>query len=213
MTAATCRGSCFASVDLVSGPSWKETDVSVALLGEEDVETLERIPMSYEEYLALPERPRHEWVDGVAVVAAAPLPRHQLAVRALAVLLDDELAELIVLDGVAVALPGDRERIPDITVVTALPAGRRVVDTPVLVVEVLSQSTRSEDLLRKPPEYLEAGIAHYWVVDVDARTIEVHVNADGLWQLLVTLDDAHPAAEVDVAGHGTVAVDLRDVLR
>lgn len=187
--------------------------MSVALLGEEDVETLERIPMSYEEYLALPERPRHEWVDGVAVVAAAPQPRHQLAVRALAVLLDDELAELIVLDGVAVALPGDRERIPDITVVTALPAGRRVVDTPVLVVEVLSQSTRSEDLIRKPPEYLEAGIAHYWVVDVDARSIEVHVNADGLWQLLVTLDDAHPAAEVDVAGHGTVAVDLRDVLR
>ncbi len=188
--------------------------MSVALVGD-PVETLLRVPMSYEEYQALPEHPRAEWVDGIVVMSpAGPRPAHQHAARRLANLLDDALPDLEVIEGVSVALPRNRERLPDVAV---FGEGRRtelpIVETPVLVVEVLSASTRREDLLRKGPEYAEAGISQYWVVDLDARTIEVQRNVDGRWQLLVVVDDAGPVAGVPVGKHGTVTIDLGAVLR
>ncbi|GAA1540466.1 Uma2 family endonuclease [Nocardioides humi] len=189
--------------------------MSVALAGDH-VETLQRIPMSYEEYQALPEHPRAEWVDGI-VVFMSPLgarPEHQQAARRLANLIEDALAGLEVIESVGIALPRNRERLPDVAafgapVRTELP----VVETPILVAEVLSPSTRREDLIRKGPEYAEAGIAQYWVVDLDARTIEVQENVDGRWELLATIDDGNPTADVQVGEHGTVTVDLAAVLR
>ena len=42
---------------------------------------------------------------------------------------------------------------------------------PVVVVEVLSPTTRAVDLRDKRAEYARAGAAHYWVVDVDVPTV------------------------------------------
>lgn len=187
--------------------------MSAALLGEESVETLERIPMSYEDYLALPERPRHEWVDGVVVLTGAPTGPHQQAARRLANAVEAAWPDRYVVEAAAIRLPRNRERVPDVAVFEAEPDVWPAAQVPLVVAEVLSRSTRSEDLLRKGPEFAEGGIAHYWVVDADARTIEVHDNVDGRWQLVVVVDDAHPVAEVDVAGRGTVSLDVRDVLR
>ena len=44
---------------------------------------------------------------------------------------------------------------------------------PSLVVEVLSASTRRRDLGEKRRFYLHAGVAEYWVVDPDERTVRV----------------------------------------
>lgn len=186
--------------------------MSVELAGDL-VETLQRIPMSYEDYLALPGRPHHEWVDGVVLVAAAPTPRHQLTTRRLAVVLEDSLEDLVVLDGVAVQMPGNRERVPDISVVEAMPDGRVITEAPQIVVEVLSPSTQQEDLLHKGPEYAEAGIGQFWVVDVDARIIDILHNVEGRWESLVAVDQEHPVVVVQVGQHGMVTVDLAAVLR
>ena len=52
---------------------------------------------------------------------------------------------------------------------------------PDLVIEVLSPSTRLDDLPggRKFAIYERYGVAHYWIVDTDARTITQYVWRDG----------------------------------
>lgn len=45
--------------------------------------------------------------------------------------------------------------------------------TPILVVEVLSGSTRRRDRKEKKDLYIDAGIPEYWIVDAERRTITV----------------------------------------
>lgn len=43
--------------------------------------------------------------------------------------------------------------------------------TPILVVEILSPSTRRRDQLQKRSFYMDAGVAEYWTIDEERRTI------------------------------------------
>jgi Uma2 family endonuclease len=52
------------------------------------------------------------------------------------------------------------------------------VPLPFLVVEVLSESTRRYNLVKKQSFYLKVGVPEYWVVDGDARTVLV-ITPDG----------------------------------
>lgn len=45
--------------------------------------------------------------------------------------------------------------------------------TPILIVEVLSGSTRRRDLVQKRELYLEAGVAEYWIADPEGASIRV----------------------------------------
>lgn len=175
---------------------------------------LQYIPMSYEAYLALPEHTHAEWVDGVVVVAPAGRYGHQTSLRRLANLIEDALPELFITIEQSTRLPRNRERIPDVVALREEPPAEDwlMTQTPVLVAEVLSPSTRREDLLRKAPEYLEAQISQYWVVDRQARTIEVLGHAGDRWETVAIVDDAHPRAEVEVGEWGTVSLDVRTVL-
>jgi Uma2 family endonuclease len=44
---------------------------------------------------------------------------------------------------------------------------------PILIVEILSDSTRRRDLGQKRDFYLDAGVPEYWIVDGERRTIRV----------------------------------------
>lgn len=175
---------------------------------------LRYVPMSWEEYVTLPEGTRAEWVDGVAVVSPPPVAGHWRAQTRLAGLLEASLPGLDVVGEVAVRLSRDRVRVPDLSA----SSDRMAEDdwmrpaAPVLVVEVLSPSTRREDLLRKAPEYLEAGISQFWVVDRQARTIEVLRNGAERWETVAVVDDANPSADVPVGEWGTVPLELSAVL-
>jgi Uma2 family endonuclease len=50
---------------------------------------------------------------------------------------------------------------------------RGIEGAPDLLVEVLSPSNRGHDLLTKRALYARAGVREYWLVDPDARTIEI----------------------------------------
>lgn len=176
-------------------------------------EPLRRERMSWEEYLALPEKPRAEWVDGeVVFVMAPPVFGHGDATGRLIMLLGGLFPELYVVPEVYLVLPHNRVRLPDLMLVESRPPDGWVRHSPLLVVEVLSPSTRSEDTIRKSMDYAAGGVGQYWVVDPDLRAIDVWRLVDGEWDLVVRLDDDHPAAEVELAGV-TVPLDLRSILR
>ncbi len=175
-------------------------------------ESVRRVPMSWEEYLALPERPRVEWADGVGVMIPQPSVEHQWVSRQLANVLEQHLPRLFVIEAYNQRLGSGRVRIPDIGGFAVRPTGVFVDDLPELVVEILSPSTRSEDLLRKAPEYAEAGIGQFWMVDLEARWLEVSGNVEGRWELLASFDARDPTGEVEVPGHGAVVIRLDEVL-
>lgn len=169
---------------------------------------LQRLRMSWEAYLRLPEKPKAEYVDGEVVVTPPVTVAHGIATVAVGQALSAALPRLIVVGEVGLALPRNRLRAPDLMVVERRPETTWVADAPVLVVEVLSPSTRLEDLVRKSTEYAEGGVGQYWVVDPEARVIEVLGNVDGEWDILLRLDEHTTTGEVAVGEHGVVRLDL-----
>lgn len=65
------------------------------------------------------------------------------------------------------------------------PSGPFQVLAPDWVCEVLSAPTRGVDRVRKMRTYAREGVAHAWLVDPEARTIEVFALAEGSWRLVV----------------------------
>lgn len=173
---------------------------------------LQRLRMSWEEYLRLPESAKAEWVDGEVVVRPPVGQPHAFGTARLIAVLVRALPDLDVATEVGVWLPRNRLRAPDIAVVDHRSEGPWVTEPPVLVVEVLSAATRSEDTVRKSGEYAVAGIGQYWLLDPDNRTLDVYGLVDGGWDLLLHLDDATPAGAVTVRGRD-VELDLADLLR
>jgi Uma2 family endonuclease len=172
-----------------------------------------RLRMSYDEYRALSPDLRAEWVDGEVVMTPSPSWRHQQAARRVANVLEAALPGLHVVEAVTVVLPGGRERIPDVTVVAALPTGEHVEEVPLIAVEVLSPSNRAEDTVRKSTEYLAAGVTQYWLIDPEERILDIFVRAEGGWAPLARLDPAAPTATVEVRGQGSVPLRLEELLR
>lgn len=61
---------------------------------------------------------------------------------------------------------------PDIMVVCDsenVTANGKYKETPTLLVEVLSPSTRSKDMVTKLYLYMRSGIREYWIIDPDIR--------------------------------------------
>ena len=134
-----------------------------------------------EELLALPEDGRrHELLDGVHVVTPAPALFHQAMVRELMALLIPALQaqdRFQLLSAPADIVLGARTLVqPDVFVVERQPGKplRRWEDVgvPVLAIEILSPATASRDRGAKRRLYSHAGVAEYWIVDLDARLIE-----------------------------------------
>lgn len=179
--------------------------------------SMQYLEMSYEDYMALPSDVHAEWVDGVVVVAPTATWGHQNHARWLANIWEAALPDLVVATDVSTRLPHnrERERRPDVVAFAEPPPEESPIRgfAPVLVAEVLSPSTQSEDLIRKAPEYLRAGAEQYWVVDARRGSIEIFVRSEEGWDRLGYVDATHPEIEVQVASFGTVHLDVREVLR
>ena len=170
------------------------------------------IPMSYEEWLDLPEKPKVEFVDGVGIVSPPPAFDHGNGQLGLGIALRQGLPGLIIVVEVEFVLAArKRIRRPDISVVDHRPEGIWITDPPVLIVEVLSPGTRSQDTVNKAHEYAEAGVGNYWLLDPDGRCLDAYRNAGGGWDLVAHVDETS-SVDVPVEGHGTVHVDLTDIL-
>ena len=135
-----------------------------------------------DEVLALPEDGnRYELVDGELLVSPSPRGLHQRAVLGLFRLLDSHVTAHRL--GAVCVSPADLDLgsgqlvQPDLFVGAPVD-GQEPVDweefgIPVLVVEVLSPSTAGVDRLTKRRRYQRSGVPIYWIVDIEARTVEV----------------------------------------
>lgn len=186
--------------------------VSAELPLPTEVDRLVRMPYDFDDYLALPEWHRAEYVDGFAIVRPSPVAAHQRISRRLANLIEVGCPGLFVIQEVGLWTGERRSRLPDVHATERPFEGSWSDQVPVLVVEILSPSTRREDTLRKSAEYADAGISQYWIVDRDHLTVTVLGNNGHGWDTLLDLDVTSPSGSVAVGAHGEVAIDLESLL-
>ena len=143
---------------------------------------------------------RYEVIDGELFVTPAPAWRHQRAAFGLCTLLSDYLKRERV--GDALMAPADvifsTKRLvqPDVFVVP-LVNGRRPekfvdVGKLLLAAEVLSPSTARADRVAKRMLFRDEGVLDFWIVDLDARTVERSTPAEPRPEILVDELIWHP---------------------
>lgn len=136
---------------------------------------VQRLPMSYEEYLSWSDEDVHaEWVNGEVIVHMLPKQPHQITVAFLLRLLGQfielfHLGRLLPAPFEMRAVAGGSAREPDLLFVARDHLGRlseaRLNGPADLVVEVVSDDSVARDRADKFYEYQAAGIPEYWIID------------------------------------------------
>lgn len=146
------------------------------------------IHLTYEEYLKLTEESDHrfEYIDGELYLLASPFYPHQKAVKEIFLRFGTwfqgkECEPLVAPFDVTLLRLEEEEKInvvqPDLLVIcdhNQIDEQGRYQGTPTLVVEVLSDSTKSKDLVKKLDLYQESGVNEYWVVDPSSTAIYIY---------------------------------------
>jgi Uma2 family endonuclease len=145
---------------------------------------------------------RYELLEGKLHVSASPNPMHQRVSSRLERRLEDffhgrSIAEVFHAP-IDLILTGQDVFVPDIVVVDPRHVSKRGIEgPPLLVVEILSLSTRAFDLGAKSQRYAELGVEHYWAVDLEARRLQCYRAVGGTFQLLAEAQGdetlVHPA--------------------
>lgn len=118
---------------------------------------------------------RYELIEGDLHVSAAPALAHQRALVNLTMLLGPLCTdEFELLPGPGVVLGPATYLEPDLCLTrSAETTGRRIDSPPLLVVEVLSPSTRRYDQHTKRVVYRDAGVGACWLIDPEDPALTV----------------------------------------
>ena len=143
-------------------------------------------PLTYDDLQTMPDDGRrHELVDGVLIMTPAPKILHQHVVRRLLVLLSQVALPEIELLPAPTDYVVSRHTVlqPDIVVARSADFGEdNLQRTPLLVVEVLSVSTRRIDLGTKRLVFEGAGVPSYWLVDPDEPSLTALELEEGVYR-------------------------------
>jgi Uma2 family endonuclease len=141
-----------------------------------------------EEYEALPEEISKaiEIVDGYVVYCEAPTPEHQTAGRRLANMLERHARSAMDRGHGCITVNGDVDlrlrdlpllnRRPDVVLYRCLDRDRDErlrAEHALLVIEIVSPGSETQDTSDKPAEYAKAGIPYYWIVRLDNSGVSV----------------------------------------
>jgi Uma2 family endonuclease len=147
--------------------------------------------LTYADYAALPDDGhRYQLLEGELVTTPSPNRWHQeLSAQLLAALVNHAREHHL---GRVFAAPldvtlDDRNVVqPDILFASnersGILQGDRVIGAPDLCVEILSPGTERSDRVRKLELYARFGVTHYWIIDLDARTIEEYFLAGDVYR-------------------------------
>jgi Uma2 family endonuclease len=163
--------------------------------------------LTFEEYLTYNDGTdtRYELVNGELVAMNPPAWLHFLIAKFLERAFDDAIARLqhpwFVFQGAGQQTTDDSSRLPDISVVPSeaiegcLDASAVLTVAAILVVEIVSESTATQDYREKVKEYQDKGIREYWIADPDPfgaakyigtpkrPTVSVYALVDGTYQV------------------------------
>ena len=147
---------------------------------------------TYEELCAVMEETNlpHELWDGELIMSPTPDFVHQKLVMRIARELDDhvrsrDLGEVIISPFDMVLAPR-RSFQPDVLCLSKakLHLIRRILRGPAdLVVEVISEGGRRRDRIDKRDIYAQHGIPEYWIIDPEARSVDVLTLEKGEYRL------------------------------
>ena len=165
--------------------------------------------LTFDEYLTYTDGTdtRYELVDGELVAMGIGSGLHGAILKFLERVFDAEIArlglDLVALQAaVGVRSPRggrwDTSRIPNVSVIEAsqwqaLRSQEAIIELneppPLLVVEVVSTSTRSTDYRAKRAEYTVLGISEYWIVDPEQSQVTVLTLVDDWYESAEYIED------------------------
>lgn len=161
-------------------------------------------PWTVDDLDRLPDDVHFQILDGSLLVSPSPTSLHQRAAQQLAAQLYAEMPEDLDVQSPA----GVQVRVsylePDVAVVRTAVADRNVTrfqpDDVLLVVEVISPSNAGIDRREKPIRYAEAGIPHFWRVELegDRAPYVVRYGLDDSGAKYVELGTVHAGQEETV---------------
>jgi Uma2 family endonuclease len=140
-----------------------------------------KVRFTYDDYLLLPEDKRYEILDGDLHMVAAPNIRHQRISLNLSAALFQHVRSrdlgLLFNAPCDVLLSEENVVQPDIFFVRKGRLGiigeKNLSGAPDLVIEILSEGTRSKDQGVKKKIYAKYGVPEYWIVDPVSAKVEV----------------------------------------
>jgi prevent-host-death family protein len=146
----------------------------------------DRWKLSYEEFLKMVENSelRYEYIDGEVYLLASPAYNHQVSVSELFVIFYNWFKGKKcrpLTSPFDVTLTKNKDNInvvqPDIIIICdtdKIDASGKYKGVPALVVEVLSGSTKTKDMVKKLNLYMQTGVREYWIVDPDKKEVTVY---------------------------------------
>jgi len=136
--------------------------------------------------------PSYEIIGGKKFMAPAPNPTHGGVIMRLGMIigsfLDENDGGYVFSDNTDFHFPDGTTLKPDLSVVTEKNSAiidwfRGIYGVPDMVVEVLSKSTRKNDLTIKKDIYEAQGVGEYWIIDPYMKVISVYLLRDGKYYL------------------------------
>ena len=134
----------------------------------------------------------YEIIGGEKFMSPAANPLHGLILFKLSKIIDNYLMEnkggFVFTDNVDVYFPDGNIFKPDVTVITSenikiIQWRGAIRGVPDMVVEVLSPSTRVNDLTIKKDAYESNGVKEYWIIEPWDKTVDVYILRDGKYTL------------------------------
>jgi len=158
--------------------------------------TTPRTRLTFEEYLTYggESDARHELFHGEPIMTALPIRLHSDIIALLLQVLGLEINRLtlpwLVRNDVGVRTSDDSSRIPDLSIFTkgqwrGVPQASSVLQTaPLLVIEVVSPSTRKTDYRQKRTEYAFIAIPEYWIIDPEEQKVSILLWVEGFYDVV-----------------------------
>jgi Uma2 family endonuclease len=166
-----------------------------------------------QDYYALPSEQRVELIDGFFYDMAAPTPLHQMIVGEFHRQISNFIMERggacrAFVSPIDVQLDcDDRTMIqPDVVILCQEDKLRKwgIYGAPDFALEVVSQSSRKKDSIRKLSKYAAAGVREYWILDPDHERLVVYFFDGELCPIIYGLDEPVPIGIYD----GELTIDL-----
>lgn len=151
------------------------------------------IRYTYEDYLALSDNGRrYEIIDGDLFMTPSPAVYHQIVLsnieESLRAFVRQRKLGVVLIAPTDVVLSEEDVVQPDILFVSAerkqIITEKNIGGPPDLVVEVLSDRTRSVDRKQKRQLYEKYGVREYWLVEPDERSVEILYLEGGSYRSL-----------------------------